>query len=147
MGNIEKYEFYKLCVEEAGKVSERRMKNNQYFTLLHSALISFIATLYVKETSIKTILAVIFLSALGAILCNLWKKSILSYKGLNSAKFKIICDMENDFDCKCFTDEWNILKESKEYKILSSHETQAARLFFAAYISSIAFHLVMLLIA
>lgn len=140
MGEISTYDFYKLCIEDAGKVSERRMKNNQYFIVLHSALISFIATLYVKETTIKIVFAILFLSLLGAVLCYLWKKSILSYKELNSAKFNVICDIEKNLEYKCFTAEWNILKNSNKYKTLSSHETQTANIFLIAYIASIIIH-------
>ena len=145
MGNLTKFDFYKLCVEEAGKISERRMKNNQYFTLIHAALLSFISTLFTSSNEIKALVAISFLSFVGAILCYHWKCSIIAYKQLNTAKFDIICKMEKEQGfCPVFSDEWLLLKKTEGYRPLSEHENSAAAIFMWAYIMSFLVHAIMI---
>ena len=98
--NMNNYiELYKICLDEACKISERRMKANQNMIMLNSALISVSVTLYDK---IDNSLMASLLPVVGLILCRIWHLTIESYKKLNSAKFEIINDIETNICYPCF---------------------------------------------
>lgn len=129
--NMNNYiELYKICLDEACKISERRMKANQNMIMLNSALISVSVTLYDK---IDNSLMASLLPVVGLILCRIWHLTIESYKKLNSAKFEIINDIETNICYPCFKKEWDILCKDKKYSILSKNEQHLPILFKAVY--------------
>lgn len=136
----EKFDIFKLCVDEASKISDRRMKNNQFFIVINGAILSALITFFSKIDDIKTCIALIVASVFGMFLSKFWKRSIMSYKMLNSAKFEVINKMENDLIYKPFSEEWDILtRNDKKYNILSKSETNISDLFFFAYLAILLF--------
>lgn len=129
----EKFDMFKLCLDESSKISDRRMKNNQFFLVINAAILSALMTLLAKIDNTRTALILFGASIFGILLSKVWKCSILSYKLLNDAKFEVINKMENDFPFKPFSEEWSILKRKEDYKILSQNEAQTSTLFFWAY--------------
>lgn len=137
------YNLYKMCIDEACKTGERRMKNNQFFILLNSALVSFISSIYMGDTTLRTVLAIVFLSTTGLTLCFFWKESIAAYKQLNTAKFKVILEIEKKLQFQCFQAEWNMLSMPEgNYIALSSHEAKIPKLFLGVYWVSLLIHMV-----
>lgn len=64
----EKFDIFKLCVDEASKISDRRMKNNQFFIVINGAILSALITFFSKIDDIKTCIALIVASVFGMFL-------------------------------------------------------------------------------
>lgn len=118
-------EQYKLFVDSALKVSQRRTETNKFFISILSALLAFLAFVFTKKICIgyERIVLLSF-SILGLLLNSVWFINLMSYRKLNTAKFKIINDMEKQLPYPCFDKEWDELGrgESKDYKTLTSIE-------------------------
>lgn len=128
-------EQYKLCVEMADKVSQRRQSANNYCLSVNTFLLSFLAYL----TSIQVTSAVMIMIALvGILLCLIWFSLIRSYKNLNSAKFKVIIEMEKLLgDYHPYDREWDLLKrgeDKKLYSLLTHVESKIPLLFASLYV-------------
>jgi len=113
-------EQYKLYVEMADRISIRRAQANKFFISLLSGLLAVLSIATNKgiltEMHNALFLAV---SLLGLILGTLWYVTINSYRQLNSAKFKLIHEMEQYLPFPCYKREWGILrKEGKGKKYL-----------------------------
>lgn len=119
-------EQYKLYVEMADRVSARRAETNKFYISLISALLAFLIFVVSREIIKEYIdIIIIAFSLLGLILNASWFVNIRSYRQLNSGKFKVIHEMENQLPFPCYTKEWEILghgKDSKQYRKLTKVE-------------------------
>lgn len=106
-------EQYKLYVEMADKVSERRMQTNKFYISLLSALFALFSIL-ASLGGLEQYLIFIIISPLGIVLCILWYINIRSYRQLNSGKFKVIHEMEQFLPFFCYDKEWKVLGKEKE---------------------------------
>jgi len=112
-------EQYKLYVEMADRVSDRRERTNRFYIsllLLLLALLSVVITKDVLEKLQK--FAFMAVAMLGLVLCALWELNIRSYRKLNSGKFTIIHEMEQHLPYKCYDREWKILNDGQGIKYL-----------------------------
>src|SRR5882757_11577470 len=98
-------EQYKLYLTLADKISERRLNTNSFFLTVNTSLITVIglsnilAPKILKQGEVQAdSQAANFLFILSGIagiaLCYFWYRLIRSYKDLNSAKFKVIHEVE-----------------------------------------------------
>jgi hypothetical protein len=85
---------YRLYVNAAEKISDRRQKTNEFFLGLNTALIGLLGFIMTKTSSKENTLILFIASIAGAIICYLWYRIVLSYKGLNSAKYEVIHTIE-----------------------------------------------------
>lgn len=129
---------WKTCVEAATSNSEKRNNSNSIFITINSALVAFIT----YSLNFKSIL----LSAIGVIICLLWKQSINNYKLLSSVKYHIINEIEQSLPLDPFTYEWEKLKKEHNYKGLTIIESFLPWLFLAVYLISILFPILKVLI-
>ena len=53
---------------------------------------------------------------LGLVLCGVWFINIRSYSQLNSGKFQVIHEMEQQLPYHCYAREWEILGRGRENK-------------------------------
>ena len=82
---------YKLFVETADRVSQRRTSANNYLLTVNA----FLVTLYGLASSLDSNWAWRFVVPLAGILvCVTWLVLIRSYRDLNTAKFKVIHELE-----------------------------------------------------
>src|SRR5882724_11013931 len=82
-------EQYKLYVEMADRVSQRRLTTNSYFLSINSALLAFVG--YIMSKPLNDVSAYLWLvGGAGIVLSLLWFNIITSYRDLNTAKFKIL---------------------------------------------------------
>lgn len=107
-------EIYKLFVESADKISERRQTSSSFFLTLNSALVALIGYINVSNGNATLFWPV---SLAGMILCYLWYRSILSYKNINAGKFKVIHAIENLLPLRPFDAEWTALGREKNPKL------------------------------
>ena len=109
-------EIYKMLVEMADRVSQRRQSANSFYLTVNTAIIASTAYLSQSEFGHAGSLAV---SAAGIAICFLWVRAVVSYKSLNAAKFEVITALEERLPVSPYKDEWAILDvdgEGKKHK-------------------------------
>lgn len=129
-------EQYKLFVESADKISDRRMKANEFFLGLNAAFLALLG--FVKtETAGQGFSIVFALAPFGAIvICYLWYQTVRSHKNLNGAKFKVIHAIEKRLPLSLFDTEWEIVERGenkKKYWPFSHIELITPWIFIAIY--------------
>ena len=109
-------EQYKLYIEMADKISERRATANSFFLSLNSFLLTVLGILpQLKSNIIEfTVLWIIIVSIAGTSFCISWIMIIRAYKSLNGAKFKIINKIEDNLPVSMYNSEWKYLKTVKK---------------------------------
>jgi len=109
------FEQYKLYVEMADQVSNRRNLANTFFLTLHTLLLSVLGFSYEKGPSIVDRWVIIFPLAAVLLLCVAWWMIVRSYRQLNSGKFKVIGEFEKRLPASPFWNaEWKVLGEGKD---------------------------------
>lgn len=119
-------EQWKIYVQMADNTSERRIKNNAFFLTVNTALISVCGTNLIGNN--KKLIFIV-----GILISVAWIFSIRSYKLLNSAKFKVINNLETRLQVQGFTKEWEELKKKKGFK-LTTNEYFVPIIFIGIYI-------------
>ena len=99
----ERFEIYKLMVEMADRVSQRRQVANSFYLSINTFLITASAYIGTTPASTKVTLMVCFA---GLATSHLWTKSIESYKSLNTNKFEVINALEKSLVAQPYSDEW-----------------------------------------
>ena len=110
-------EQYKLYVEMADRISNRRAQTNRFYISLLSGLLALLS-IAVGRNLFSDFQTIVFsvISVLGLTLCSLWNINIRSYRQLNSGKFKVIHELEQHLPFPCYDREWEILEEGKKAK-------------------------------
>ena len=93
-------EQYKLYIETAERVSDRRQSSNNFYLTLNSVLLAFTGFL----TSLNFEIWHTIIAFAGICISFLWLLTITSFRNLNSGKFKIIHDLEEKLPIKLFKD-------------------------------------------
>lgn len=130
-----KIELYKLYVETAEKVSDRRSSANTWMLSVNTALVGFYAFLEKDKEIIVSSERQIWLLAIpvtGLIISFAWLSLLVSYRKLNQAKFHIIHEIEEDLPYKLFILENIKLTEAKHWG-LSNIESWIPMAFFVLY--------------
>ena len=103
-------ELYKLHVEMADRISQRRAVANNWFITISSSIFYLGSYIGIKGNLYEVAL----LSFLGFCLALIWRSLIGSYKKLNNAKFKVINAIEEKYlPIKPYCDEYMHYKEDK----------------------------------
>lgn len=129
-----KLEIYKLLVEMADRVSQRRQSANSFYLTVNTALIGGLSFLLKEGTPIWSGIA---LSVAGLSISLLWIRNIKSYKTLNHAKFEVITDLEKHLEYDAYTKEWGILDpdgDGKRHSPFHRVETLVPLVFVVLYI-------------
>ncbi len=111
-------EQYKLYVEMADRVSQRRAQTNEFYLTVISALIvilSFIISNHLYQNLLDIVILVI--GFIGILLCIVWYFNIQAYKQLNTGKFEVIHEMENMLPYSPYKREWEILKKGQDKSV------------------------------
>src|SRR5215203_4386300 len=94
-------EQYKLYVQMADKISERRQSANSFFLTVNTALIAFLGLVASPDVggnqglvAIPPLSWVVVVAAAGVVLCYSWYRLVRSYSDLNSGKFKVVHAIE-----------------------------------------------------
>jgi energy-coupling factor transporter transmembrane protein EcfT len=112
------FEQYKLYVEMADRISQRRAQTNQFYLTILSALVVILSFIVSNHLYAKILnLVIVVVGVVGILLCIIWYYNIESYKQLNSGKFKVIHEMEAALPFAAYKREWEILGKGKKRKI------------------------------
>lgn len=112
-------EQYKVYLDMADKISERRHSMNNFFLTLNTGIISAIGIAGFFEKDKMTINKdyVFFLTISLLIFCYVWYRLIRSYKDLSSAKFKVIHEIERKLPIRPFDSEWEALGRGEDSNV------------------------------
>lgn len=110
-------EQYKLYVEMADRISERREKANSFFLTVNTALVALLAKdAFGSAPASPSFLEVLVPLAAG-VLCYLWYRIVRSYRDLNSAKFKVVHEIEQRLPIRPYDAEWEAVGRGKNPKL------------------------------
>lgn len=109
------FEQYKLYVEMADQVSNRRNLANTFFLTLHTLLLGVIGVSIEKGPAIVDRWIIIFPLIAALLLCLTWWTMVRSYRRLNTAKFIVIGEFEKRLPASPYwSAEWKALGEGKD---------------------------------
>jgi len=108
---------YKIYINATEKISDRRQKTNEFFLGLNTVLITLLGFVATKINQSEINLMLAMSAVAGVTICYLWYRIITSYKGLNSAKFKVIHAIESRLPLALYDTEWEMLGRGKDKKI------------------------------
>lgn len=127
------FEQYKLYVESAEKISERRVVANNYLLTVNA----FLVTLYglVAASRFNTVWTILVPVA-GFFVALTWHRIITSYRDLNTVKFKVIHELERCMPAALYRYEWHLAEEGrgKAYHPLSHLERWVPFIFMGLYV-------------
>ena len=129
----------------ADRISNRRVLANAFFLPINTAILSLIG--YLSQTDAHQGLYWV-ISIAGVLLCYVWYRLILSYKGMNAGKFEVIHALEQRLPAALYEVEWEVLNEgknSKVYRPFTEVEMAVPWIFMALYFLLPALPLVSLL--
>jgi len=130
-------EQYKLFVESADRISQRRHSANSFFLTLNTALLALLGAILSRNSASGAIWWFLPVVLAGMVLCYVWYSLVLSYKGLNTGKFALIHAIEKHLPIALFQAEWYQIgegKDFKKYKPFSEIETWIPWVFATLYI-------------
>lgn len=109
-------EIYKLYVETADKISERRQSANSFFLSINTAIIGLISYLQAGSDTKPFLGFCLLISISGMAICYMWYRLILSYKQINSSKFKVVHQIEEHLPLSPYDAEWEMLGRGEDPK-------------------------------
>ena len=108
-------EQYKLYVEMADRISSRRQSANSFFLSVNTAIIALISYVNLGDKNVSGFYWLI--SIAGMAICFMWYRLVRSYKDLNTAKFKVIHEMEAKLPVAPYDLEWEKVGKGENPKL------------------------------
>ena len=134
---------YKLYVEMADRISQRRDQSNRFYAGLVSAIIALLVVMGRFGVSGSSwSVALLAAGLFGASLSIIWFINLGSYRALNSAKFRVINGMESQLPHAGYTEEWAYLRPVKgpaRYFQLTRIERYVPLLILALFLGIVAY--------
>lgn len=126
-------EQYKLYVDSAQKVSEKRITTGNYLLTVSSSLLTAFGIVAMLHAA-GPWLVIIPIS--GLVVAYAWFSLVVAYKDLNAAKFKVIHELEDYLPAAIFRYEWHCcqLGKGKAYRPVTRHEKWIPVIFAVVYI-------------
>lgn len=131
---------YKIYINATEKISDRRQRTNEFFLGLNTALIALLGFIATKTSQSEISLMLGVSSIAGITICYLWYRIIASYKGLNSAKFKVVHAIEMRLPLALYDTEWEMLGRGQDKEIywpFSHIELHVPKIFIVIYLALI----------
>lgn len=144
------FEQYKLYIQMADKIGERRLVANRFFLTLNTVLITFLGI--VAGTSVGSdqtasinppLPWVLVVSAAGLVLCFSWYRLVRSYRGLSKAKFMVIRAMEKNLPAAPYRTEREAVgrgQDPKRYLPFTRIETRIPQVLMVLYAGLVAWN-------
>lgn len=138
------FEQYKICVEMADRISQRRNLANTLLLTLNTGVMASLAAFAEKSELDAGGLAILLVALAGLIVsCLAWRTLIRSYRQLNTAKYKVIGALESKLPASpYYSAEWAALgfgKNKALYTPLSAVESKLPTILAVAYLLIIVF--------
>jgi hypothetical protein len=113
--NAHLLEQYKIYLTSAENISNRRQTANAFFVTVNTALISLVS--YLNLGAIAPTKLYWAVSLAGIAICFMWYRLVRSYKDLNSAKFKVIHEIEKSLPISPYDDEWEAVGRGEDSQL------------------------------
>lgn len=110
-------EMHKTYLDMADRVSGRREKANSFFLAVNTALIAVLAKDAIITDGTPSDSIELLLTAAGVANCYLWYRIVRSYRDLNSAKFKVVHEIEKQLPLRPYTAEWESVGRGKNRRL------------------------------
>lgn len=131
-------EQYKLFVQMADNISERRSKTNTFFLSVNSFLLTALGIFTKIILDVDVGLWWLYVASAGGIIFAItWYVLIRNYKKLNSGKFEVIHELEKKLPTSPYTKEWNIIRKGNgnKYQKLTNIESVVPIIFIGLYLA------------
>lgn len=128
------FEQYKLYVASSEKISERRVSSNNYLLTVNAFLVTSYGLLAASQYKSYWMILV---PIAGVLVSLTWYRIITAYRNLNSVKFKVINEIEQQMPAALYEYEWKMAEEGKgkTYRPLSHLERWVPIIFMILYLS------------
>jgi hypothetical protein len=113
--NAHLLEQYKIYLTSAENISNRRQTANAFFVTINTAIISLISYLNLGVANSSKHYWVIAIA--GIAISYMWYRLVHSYKDLNSAKFKVIHEIEKKLPISPYDAEWEAVGRGNNPKL------------------------------
>ncbi|HEX7362460.1 MAG TPA: hypothetical protein VF283_18360 [Bryobacteraceae bacterium] len=125
-------EQYKLYVDSAQKVSEKRISASNYLLTVSSSLLTLFGIVVTQMTGAWLII----IPVAGLLVSLAWFSMVRSYKDLNSAKFRVIHELEEHLPAALFAYEWHHCEHGmgKAYRPITHIERWIPGIFAVVYL-------------
>jgi hypothetical protein len=130
-------EQYKLYVQMADKISERRQTANTFFLTINTALVAMLGIAWRPAERLVGPMWYLIVGVSGLVLCYSWYRLVRSYRDLNSGKFRIVHAIEQLLPIRPYDAEWTIVgrgEDPKLYLPFTHVETKVPWVFFILYL-------------
>lgn len=111
------FDQYKLYVEMAEQISSKRQTASSFFLSINTALIGLLAYFNISDSFQSDNFFHAIIAVVGIALNYLWYRLIRSYGDLNTAKFKVIHEIERFLPLNLFNAEWEAVGRGKNPKL------------------------------
>lgn len=128
-------EIYKLFVEMADRISQRRDRANSFFLTLNTGLVGLAGYVSAEEIPGPPMA---LLALAGMVLSYLWFRILRSYRGINSAKFAVIHEIERQLPLRPYDAEWEAVgrgEDPERYRALTHIEGRVPWIFLFLYVA------------
>jgi hypothetical protein len=126
-------EQYKLYVDSAQKISERRLHSGNFFLAINSSLVAVFGIVLSRFGHHRWNAAI---PLTGMLVSFLWFRLVKSYKDLNSTKFIVIHELEAYLPTAPYKYEWQVCGhgDAKKYRPVTHSEQWVPIIFVAFYL-------------
>lgn len=100
-------EQYKIYHSSAENISTRRQTANVFFVTLNTVLVSLVSYISLGISNSSKFYWLVSLA--GIAISYMWYRLVRSYKDLNSAKFKVIHEIEKSLPICPYDTEWEVV--------------------------------------
>jgi len=142
-------EQYKLYVEMADHISQRRASANSFFLTLHTGLFGLAVGLSgLSSGQLENQLAGFIASIFGLPFTYAWYRVLKSYRQLNTAKYKVVHELEAKLPAAPYDDEWEKTdrgENPKLYTPLTTVEGKVPLIFASGYLAAAIFATILML--
>lgn len=142
-------EQYKLYVEMADRISQRRQTANGFGLSINTALLGIVGFVVSRCTPHQVLAFIAVISVTGILMSYGWYRLLCSYRDLNTAKFAVIHAIESRLPIAPYAAEWLAAgegKNSKLYKPFSHIEVWIPRVFILAYTIALTYSVAILVV-
>jgi hypothetical protein len=108
---------YTLYVEMADRISSRRQTANSFFLSINTAIFAFVSYGQSENNSLRDAEMQFVVAIAGVILCFTWYRLVRSYRDLNTAKFKVIHEIERRLPLSPYDAEWEAVGGGDDSKL------------------------------
>lgn len=103
-------EQYKLYVQSADNVSARRVSSNRYLLTINTAVLALHGF---QSQNLSPLYWAVSVFIIGAVISLLSCAIIRSHRNLNTAKFKLIHELERHLPAALYDQEWEIVRKEQ----------------------------------